>query len=682
MNFLFPTFLFGLLAIAIPIIIHLFNFRKFKKIYFTNVQFLKELKEQTNSQSKIKEWLILAMRILAIVCLTFAFAQPFFPSKQKITQGQKTVSIYIDNSFSMENVNKKGTLLENAKQYATDIVNFFNASDKFQLITNDFEGKHQRLLSKEEFIEQLSDVKISSATRLLTDVLKRQQDFLKNNNSKNKQIFILSDFQKNAFEISKPEIDTTIDIHFISISSSEVNNTYIDSVWFDNPLQQFNTTQTLHAIVVNASKKNIEGGTLKLLINDRQVSINAFDVAAGNKKEVSVSFTVRENGLNNCILKISDYPISYDDDFYFSFNAQSVVNTLVINGNECQTGVNFKSLMQKDSLFSFNETLEAKIDYALFSKMNTIILNDLSNISSGLIAELQKFILDGGSIVIFPNPKIDLKNYNDAFKTLQLPQIDILDTAKTKSQRINIEQGLYEGVFEKIDEQIDLPKINEHFVFKQQQSALMQPIIVLQNGQPLLSQFNIAKGKIYLFAISSQEKASNFIKHALFVPTLIKIGVLSLKPTSLYYYTATNQNIEVNVKSNYNDQPLHIIKNNSTIDVIPEQRIINNKTNLFTQNQITDSGHYLIAQQTHTIAGLAFNYGRRESDMNFLSKDELLAEVEKLNLKNVSMIEYNGGAFVNSLKELNNENKLWKLFLILSLLFIMMEVLIIRLFKN
>src|ERR1700741_496666 len=156
MNFLFPTFLIGLVAIAIPIIIHLFNFRKYKKVYFTNVQFLKELKQESDSKSKLKELLILAMRILAITVLVFAFAQPFIPGKSKVNQGEKAISIYIDNSFSMENTNKKGTLLENAKQLATEIVGSFNASDKFQLITSDFEGKHQRFLSKEEFIEQLN----------------------------------------------------------------------------------------------------------------------------------------------------------------------------------------------------------------------------------------------------------------------------------------------------------------------------------------------------------------------------------------------------------------------------------------------------------------------------------------------------------------------------------------------
>ncbi len=241
MNFLFPTFLIGLAAIAIPIIIHLFNFRRYKKVYFTNVRFLKELKQESDSKSRLKEYLILAMRILAITFLVLAFAQPFIPGKAKVQQGQKAISVYVDNSFSMESTNKQGTLLENAKSAATEIVNSFNAGDKFQLLTNDFEGRHQRFLSKEEFIEQLDEVKISSATKDINDVLKRQQDFLQNSGSANKRIFLLSDFQKNQALIRKSEVDTGIVVSLIPLVSSEVNNVYIDSIWFETPVQQFGT---------------------------------------------------------------------------------------------------------------------------------------------------------------------------------------------------------------------------------------------------------------------------------------------------------------------------------------------------------------------------------------------------------------------------------------------------------
>jgi hypothetical protein len=682
MNFLFPTFLIGLVAIAIPIIIHLFNFRKYKKVYFTNVQFLKELKQESDSKSKLKEWLILAMRILAIACLVFAFAQPFIPGKSKALQGEKAISIYIDNSFSMESTNKKGTLLENAKEYATEIVNTFNASDKFQLLTNDFEGKHQRFVSKEDFIEQLNEVKISAATKTLNDVLKRQQDFLLNSSSKNKRIFLLSDFQKNTSDFNKTDLDTSIVISCIPIASSEVSNVYIDSVWFETPVQQFSTQQIIHAIIINKSNKDIENGTLKLFINNAQVSLSSFNVSAGNKKDASISFTVKVKGINKGVLKIEDYPITYDDDFYFSFNAQTTINALVINGKETKTSGNFKSLMQNDSLFVYQENNESAIDYSVFSKTNIIVLNELSALTSGLTSELQKFVTNGGSLVVFPNKKVDLESYNTAFQNLQLPQITKLDSVNTKTQSINFEQGLYEGVFDKIDQRMDLPKVFEHFEFTKTTNSNSQSLVLLQNGQSLLSLNPLGSGKIYLFSIPSDESCSNLLKHALFVPTLIKMSILSLKPSPIYYRTAVNEAVVLNITSNFSDKPLHIIKDDKKVDVIPEHRLMNNATTLFTQNQITEAGHYEVFENTSSIKDLAFNFDRKESDMNFMTKDDLQKQIDEKGLKNFGIIEPNEKTLTNALQEVNDGKKLWKLFLILALIFLAAEILIIRLFKN
>jgi len=657
-------------------------------VYFTNVQFLKELKQESDSKSKLKEWLILAMRILAITCLVLAFAQPFIPGKTKTTQGEKAISVYIDNSFSMESTNKKGTLLENAKEYAAEIVNTFNASDKFQLLTNDFEGKHQRFVSKEDFIEQLNEVKISSATKSLNDVLKRQQDFLQNSSSKNKRIFLLSDFQKNTSLFNKADIDTSIVVSCIPIASSEVSNVYIDSVWFETPVQQFGTQQIIHAVIINKSAKDIENGTLKLFINNAQVSLSSFNVNAGGKKDASISFTVKAKGINKGVLKIEDYPITYDDNFYFSFNAQTTINALVINGKETKTAGNFKSLMQNDSLFVYQENSEASIDYSVFAKTNIIVLNELSTLTSGLTSELQKFVSNGGSVVIFPNKKSDLESYNIAFQNLQLPQITKLDTVNTRAQSINFEQGLYEGVFDKIDQRMDLPKVFEHFEFTKTTNSNSQSLVLLQNGQFLISLNPLGSGKIYLFSIPTDESCSNLLKHALFVPTLIKMSILSLKPSPVYYKTAVNEAIVLNTTSNFSDKPLRIIKDDAStgsatnkIDIIPEHRLVNNATTIFTQNQIIEAGHYEVYENTSSVKDLAFNFDRKESDVNFMTTDDLQQQIDEKGLKNISIIQPNEKTLTNALQEVNDGKKLWKLFLILALIFLAAEILIIRLFK-
>src|SRR6195952_5099707 len=198
MHFIYPAFLFALLTLAIPVIIHLFNFRKFQKVNFSNVQFLKEIQEQQAPRRNLKERLILAARLLALTFLVLAFARPFIPGKNVANAGKlQAVSIFVDNSYSMQTLNKEGTLLDEAKRRAKEIASAYNVNDRFQLLTQDFEGKHQRLLSRDEFNDAVDAVKISPQSRSLQQVVSRQQSLLVMQPGAVKSIYIISDFQKN-----------------------------------------------------------------------------------------------------------------------------------------------------------------------------------------------------------------------------------------------------------------------------------------------------------------------------------------------------------------------------------------------------------------------------------------------------------------------------------------------------
>jgi len=220
MSFLYPYFLFALVAISIPVIIHLFNFKTYKTVYFSNIQFLKNIKQETKSKSELKHLLVLLSRILAIAALVFAFAQPY---KALITntglQKEEIVGIYIDNSFSMDAESKYGNLLDVSKSRARAIVDAYKLSARFLLLTNDFEIKHQRLVNKEQFLDFLSDVAVSSNVRSTSEVYARMRDFLsaesltKTGNKKTSNtVFFLSDFQKTSTDLNTLTNDTTINI--------------------------------------------------------------------------------------------------------------------------------------------------------------------------------------------------------------------------------------------------------------------------------------------------------------------------------------------------------------------------------------------------------------------------------------------------------------------------------------
>ena len=239
MKFVNPNFLFALFTATIPIIIHLFNFRKYKTVYFSNVRFLKEIKEQTQSKSQLKHLLVLISRILTIFFLVFAFAQPFIPLKNTSqTFNSNTTSVYVDNSFSMNAIGESGQLIDFAKNIAIDISKSFLPSDKFQLLTNNFLGKHQRLVNKDQFNDYIDEINISAETKKLSQVIERQKNLLKNEKNSDRKIFIISDFQKSTSDFESLENDTSYSVFLIPLKKNEEKNIYIDSIWFESPIRQ------------------------------------------------------------------------------------------------------------------------------------------------------------------------------------------------------------------------------------------------------------------------------------------------------------------------------------------------------------------------------------------------------------------------------------------------------------
>src|SRR5665213_1757526 len=250
MKFVNPLFLFALFSLAIPIIVHLFNFRKFKRVFFTNVRFLKEVRQDTQARNKLKHLLILACRLLSVFFLVCAFAQPYLPRENgAVHTGDKVISVYIDNSFSMDAVGKNGTLLDEAKKDAREIVAAYKPSDRFQILTNDFEGRHQRLVNREEFLDLVDQVQSSPSVKTLSEITKRQQDALNNADgilSGNKQAFLISDFQKTISDFNLIKTDTAIRFRPVPVIAQNRNNIWIDSLWFATPVRQLNAQEVLH----------------------------------------------------------------------------------------------------------------------------------------------------------------------------------------------------------------------------------------------------------------------------------------------------------------------------------------------------------------------------------------------------------------------------------------------------
>lgn len=689
MVFAQPLFLIALTALAIPVIVHLFNFRKYKKVYFTNVKFIAEIKQETKKRSQLKHLLILLARLFAITCLVLVFAQPYLPSsiRQKKLKGAQAVSIYIDNSFSMEALATGGRLLDEARSKALEIADACKPSDLFQLLSADFEGRHQRFVSRDEFRTLVEEIKISPAVRSLGEVMKRQEDMFSNTKGMNPVGYIISDFQRSTSGITNLKADTSISWFFVPVVAAKQNNLYIDTAWFDNPVLQPLQPAKLRVKIRNSSDERLEKIPLQLSINNVQKSVASFAVDPGSETTVVLPYTNNGAGIQSGVLSIADYPVTWDDKFFISYPIAPAVPVFCINGDRPSPYLD--ALFASDSTFIFRNGGDKQLDFSSFGRYPLIIMNGVKEISSGLKQEISRFVMNGGNIVIFPPEKADLIKYNDLLTVFGAPLLTGMDTARVNVSDLNTENRIFRDVFERdasgkitLPENADLPRVIRHYILSRVSTSVTEDLMKLQNGQPFLTITKAGKGQVYLSAVTLDDKASNFPKNSVFVPVLYKIAILSVPLYPLFYSLSADNGIVIENDSMRNKEVYKIRKLDSGFECIPETRSNGSQPCLYPHDQIRDAGLYTIMEGSHVVQGIAFNYDRRESDLRCYTGDEVSSLMKRSDVKYFAILKGKQASLAKQIHDINQGTPLWKYFVLGALAFLLAEIVLIRLWKD
>lgn len=676
MRFLSPGFLFALLAIAIPIIIHLFNFRKFKKVYFSNVRFLKFVQIQTSSSQHLKDRLILAARILALTFLVFAFAKPYIPNAdQKNANEEQVVSIFIDNSYSMEAVNKEGTLLDEAKRRAVEIASAYSLNDKFQLLTNDFEGRFQRLLNYEEFQTAVEEVRISAANRDMSQIIRRQEDvFTKEPNSK-KTVYVISDFQENILPQASVQIDSSITVRLVRLKSNSQPNISIDSIWFASAIHKPGDSEQMVIKLRNNSDEVAENIPIRITINKQQKAIGSLTIEPRATSTDTLSFSGLKAGWQEGEIEITDFPVVFDDKFYFSFNVQQSIPLLIINGGGENEYLN--SVYRSDIFFKVTNVNSGNINYSGLKSYPILILNEVRELSDGLVQQLREYVNKGGSLMIFPEVGSNQEGLKKLLQTLGTDFPAEIVTAETRVSLINLQHPIFKGVFENIPQNLDLPIAKKYLRYSAQNNRNKQSILEFPGRGTFFSEYRLGRGKIYLSAVPLSAETSNFARHSVFVPIMYQTALLSLQDQNLFHKLNRDQVIELPKLTLNANQTLKLRKDK--FEAIPDLRQNESVSQLYVADQIRQIGNYQLLKNDSLLAILSFNDAGPESDLSYAT-DRVIKG--KFPGRQIDLITPEQGSMQGVVKSINQGTSLWKLCIILSLLFLAAEILLIRFYKK
>lgn len=642
MHFKHPEILYFLFLLAIPILVHLFQLRRFQKEYFTNVRFLKELSMQTRKSSVIKKWLLLATRLLLLASLIIAFAQPYFKAVGDDDKGNEMV-ILLDNSFSMQAKGSKGELLKRAVQ---DLLENTPENQQFSLITNNNAYWDTDIKSIQKDLQNMS----------LSDVPFRPDFLVTKAQAKHpntgKDIVVITDaVNLDSKDISK--LDKNSPVYFIVPEAENTNNVAIDSMYILQAMDNF------YEIKVDMQAYGeIENALPVSLYNGKKLTAKTLVEFDTNKK--SATFTIPKKDFHGYV-SVTDNSLGYDNNYYFSISKPQKSNVTVIGDSQKNA---FMARIYTDDDFNLTSSDLRSLDYNALEKQDAIILNELKSIPQSLITTLKDFYAKGGNVVLIPSAESNLQNLNSFLGNFGSSQFKSANRNARQITKIAASHPLNVLGFEKAVTNFQYPKVKAGFNL----AGNALPVFEYDDQTPFLASMTNRLGNIYVFTAPINKDNSNFQNSPLIVPTFYNMGQNSNKTGISAITIGENQSLLLDAVLS-KDEVLDVRNENGNF--IPMQQLLNNKVKLSFGEYPEMAGNYTIYKNGEAIRNISFNHARTESNLALQNK----AVADDFTSADSVATVY------NDIKSERTASELWKWFIIGTLLFLVLELFIQKFVK-
>lgn len=689
MIFLNPAVLFGLLAASIPIVIHLLNRRKLKKVDFSTLTFLKEIQKNKIRKVKIKQFLLLALRVLIILFLVGAFARPTLKSVALggVASAAKTSAVFIlDNTFSMSVVNSKGSYFNQAKEVLNTLVDQLQEGDDASVIfVSDFNKDAQPLSANLNNLKtNINKAQIGYYSGTLNEAIVKAAKMLEGSKNFNKEIYIVSDLQKdrlfNSGAISDlgDDLNKNVRIYYVNFPESDPFNIGIEKISLNTQIFEESKPVSFDVAVKNYSDKSANNVVVSLFINNKRSAQQSLNLAAGESKIVTMESIVKEHGFINVSAELEDDDILQDNKRFINLYIPEEIPIAIFSDNLDDS--KFISLaLSANPDNSLQVTLKNidQISSTNLNQFNLIILIGTGN--SIPFDNLKSYMAQGKGIFVIPGSKTNLSDFQNICKNLSLPvPSGEVNSEKDKQDfytfdKVDLKHPIFQDLFLKDKNKIESPNIYRYFKIDTKGEG--KNIISLTDGSAFLSEYDISKGKIFLLSSALDLSWTNFPVKSIFVPLINKSAAyLSSKDMSDdQYLVGANLNIDI---SNINTPQIKILKPNNS----EEYFNIENKNNFqyFDYNNTDVAGNYMVYSGKNLINDLSVNFDPRESDIDKASEKDLKDYFDKINYKGTLIKIDNDSNIKNVILQSRFGSELWKIFIFIALILALIEMTIAK----
>lgn len=677
MSLLYPEMLFGLIALLIPIIIHLFNFRRHKVLFFSNTAILKTIEQENAKTKKLKYLVVLALRMIFIAALVLAFAYPY-KHDDRLSHDTETnlVAVYIDNSMSMQSLSSNLSLFEDARNSARELVSEMSPTQRFVLMTNSRMPDNEYPMSRDEMILAIDNMQSEAPSMSFDDLYDNVLMIKKHNGFESVVLFVYSDFQQDMMSIDALMADSSVSVVALPLHSDFQSNIYIDSVWLKSPVLQNGLSNEVGVRIVNEGAKDVKGTPVTLEIDGQNVAFSSVDVPANSHNDAFMQFVIDNDGYRKAMVSLNDYPITFDDNYYFTLNVRPVIKIMELVPDDVSTECEL--LFANDPLFQYDKINPLKLDRFSLSDYQMIIVNQNAVLNESVQQDLFDFAARGGSLLVMPSLN------QESYLLYKLNGISIdkeVDTTTLSVNALASSHAFFEDVLLSVPDNADLPEIYRHYSMRQNANSNALTLIGLQNGDPLLLMSRTNNGTVYYLSSSFDEQHSDLSKHAIFVPLMYKMAFLGGGLSKLSYTIGIDNGFNINGNELIDGERISISNTDRSFSTIPSVDILNNSSFATLTSDLPEAGFYDVLKDNEVISTMAWNDNRRESELKFLDEDAIVEVMNENDVNLVSVASYNDLQSDATITSFTQKSVLWKLLLLLSLCALLGEGLVLRFWK-
>ena len=695
MTFLNPFVLFGLIASGIPILIHLLQLKKLRTVGFSSIKFLKEIQHASVRRVKLRDYLLLLLRSLAIASLVVAFARP---ALKGIGRGDSkgAAVVILDDSPSTSARNEYGEIFSQLKSTALNLINRFNVGDNVDLVFMSHLTRSHRddrifsSINPRSLLPLISRADPSNVRVAYEPAIEAAVNSLRSSNYADKEIYLLGDLQRTEFETQKENKNINIFLSgrgntmlfFLQTNEALDDNLSISNVKLSDPVVEVNASSEVEATVANNGGAEKKGIVVSLYLDGRKAAQGIVDLPAGSSRSVRLAFSVQDGGFHKGIIELGDNSIQRDNKYYFSFYAIKELNIVIVTSKRendfVLSAVN--SVMDTSTSIFTRIVTPDQLAYTDLSGTDVIVMEGYSA-NRNFEGKLIQFVRGGGGILLFSPRSSQINFFDELLGAINVGRALSFFSSSGGNflniERIDAGDDFFSVLFSSKE---SADQIKSRMVTRISNMARIDPnpfshVLMSTASGPFLIGREVGRGFVFVVASPADSSSSNFpmspffpvvVQRAMFYSAAVKY-----KPIQIYAGEEADYAYSLGGISS----ATLIAPDEGKSEVVPNYV---GGTAKFLLNGFDAPGIYSLASGS-TLCEVSVNVDPRESDLSKASRAEVSDFAKRLGFdeRNVFLLNADKNSAAN-IDRLYRGRDLSSFFAGTALMFLLLEIFVSR----